>query len=175
MIKESPKNSLNAVNSILVSVGNTLAHKSHTKLNVTDNDHAVKARAVSAPVHSMGFIPTDEVKMLKIISELKDSNALRADGLITTLKKQILALSLSHLCNLSYESDTFSTFFKKSLITPIFKSGDKQLSTNYRPISILHTPSKVLENQLTKDCIDIDNHYGFRANCSTKDAVLKLT
>lgn len=185
-IKDSPKNSLNAVNSFFVSVGNTLANKILTKLNTTDNELAIKARSSSAHIQSMCFMPTDEIEMIKIITELKDSSSLGSDGLATKIIRKLkntIALPLSHICNLSYESGIFPNSFKKALITPIFKSGDKKLPTNYRPISILPALSKVLEKSVNKRLYQYieknqllaDNQYGFRTNRSTEDAVLKLT
>lgn len=42
MIKDSPEESLNTVNSFLVSVGNNLAQNTLTKLNATNTDLAKK-------------------------------------------------------------------------------------------------------------------------------------
>lgn len=64
---------------------------------------------------------------------------------------------------------------KITRITPVFKSGDKNNLSNYRPISILPTLSKVLErvvyNKLTsyldKLNIIVPSQYGFRKKNTT--------
>ena len=64
-------------------------------------------------------------------------------------------------------------------VTPIFKSGDNQVFSNYRPISILPSISKVLEkimytrlyDFITKNNILSSHQYGFRPNRSTYMAI----
>ena len=40
--------------------------------------------------------------------------------------------------------------WKKDLVTPLFKKGDKDSPTNYRPISLTYICSKLLEHIITK-------------------------
>eukprot|EP00118_Oscarella_pearsei_P021662 m.244535 g.244535 ORF g.244535 m.244535 type:complete len:293 (+) comp40247_c1_seq31:705-1583(+) len=69
------------------------------------------------------------------------------------------------------------------MVTPVFKKGDINNPTNYRPISLLSTVSKVLEslvfsqlyNYLENSKLLPDCQYGFRRNRSTQDAVATLT
>lgn len=64
----------------------------------------------------------------------------------------------------------------------MFKKGDKTKISNYRPISILHSFSKILEkvryNQLqehlNKHDILAEEQFGFRANSTTYKAMYKL-
>ena len=70
-----------------------------------------------------------------------------------------------------------------SKVTPIFKSGDKDNVSNYRPIFILPVFSKVLErimfyrvyNHLDSKGLLYENQFGFRRNNSTEHAILQLT
>ena len=64
-------------------------------------------------------------------------------------------------------------------VTPIFKSGSKTSVTNYRPISILPTISKVAEKWVAKNLVKhLDNgpaplhpmQFGYRAHHSTEMA-----
>ncbi|CAG9137934.1 unnamed protein product [Plutella xylostella] len=67
-------------------------------------------------------------------------------------------------------------------VCPIYKSGDKNDVTNYRPISLLTSLSKILEkvvnNQLLKflekESLLHDHQFGFRRGRSTEDAVANL-
>ena len=71
---------------------------------------------------------------------------------------------------------------KLAKVTPIFKTGDSTESSNYRPISVLPSFSKVLEriiyNGLYSFLIDNDILYekqiGFQKNTSTEHAILQL-
>ena len=67
-------------------------------------------------------------------------------------------------------------------VTPIFKSGDNALLTNYRPISVLPCFSKILErimyNRLYKFLSEnnllYEKQFGFQANHSTDHAIIQL-
>jgi len=96
----------------------------------------------------------------------------------------ILTLSkpLVHIFNLSFQNSVFPSPLKLAKVTPIYKSGDRLLTTNYRPISILNTFSKLLEkivhNRLT---VFLNNNniinplqFGFRAEHSTIHPLILL-
>jgi hypothetical protein len=67
--------------------------------------------------------------------------------------------------------------WKKSIIVPIYKKGDKTDCSNYRGISLLSTSYKILSNillsRLTPNVDEIfgDHQCGFRRNRSTTDPV----
>ena len=52
---------------------------------------------------------------------------------------------LRHICNISSGQGIFPDEMKIARIIPLFKSGDKQNVSNYRPISLLPQFSKILE------------------------------
>jgi len=65
----------------------------------------------------------------------------------------------------------------ESIITPIYKKGDKTDCSNYRGISFSSTIYKILSNillsRLTPYAEEItgDHQYGFRCNRSTADHI----
>ena len=71
---------------------------------------------------------------------------------------------------------------KQSDTVPLHKANEKYLVTNYRPISLLLTISKLLEklvhartyNFLEQHEILYNSQYGFRANHSCENAVSQL-
>jgi len=89
---------------------------------------------------------------------------------------------LEHIFNLALVTGSFPNIFKQTLIVPIFKSGDKNVCSNYRPISLTFTQSKILEkciktrltNFLEKSFAFSDNQFGFRNNKGTSKAVQTL-
>ena len=72
---------------------------------------------------------------------------------------------------------------KIACVTPILKSGEEYLLTNYRPISVLQCSSKILErimynrvyNVLTENKILYEKQLGFQSSHSTDHAVLQLS
>jgi len=89
---------------------------------------------------------------------------------------------LTHICNKSLSLGIFPDRLKYSEIKPLFKKGDRHNISNYRPISILTSFSKVLEKavhfQLYEHCrkhnILAGERFGFRNKLSTTDAIYKL-
>ena len=68
------------------------------------------------------------------------------------------------------------------IVIPLYKSGEKNVFTNYRPISLLTQFSKILE-KLYNNRLDMfintcsilsPSQYGFRSSMSTTDALLDL-
>ena len=71
---------------------------------------------------------------------------------------------------------------KIARVIPLYKVGEKDLFTNYRPVSLLPQFSKILENIyysrldkfISKHDILSNSQYGFRQNMSTNLALLEL-
>lgn len=90
---------------------------------------------------------------------------------------------LVYCINLSLLHGVVPRLTKISKIIPIYKSDNKNILENYRPISILPTFSKVLErtvyNRLSSylDKLNIltPSQYGFRKKCTTTMVILDLT
>ena len=76
----------------------------------------------------------------------------------------------------------FPNQLKIAKVVPILKSGDDTLFTNYRPVSLLPSTSKVVErvifNQLytyfKTNKLFYESQYGFRKRHSTEFAALEL-
>ena len=87
---------------------------------------------------------------------------------------------LHYLINLSLESGYIPRELKIAKIVPVFKDGDCHSYTNYRPISLLNSFSKLLEKIVARQLIGfLDAHniiykhqYGFRAKHNTSHPVL---
>ena len=77
----------------------------------------------------------------------------------------------------------FPDCMKFSVMKPIYKKGNKMNPTNYRPISLLTSFSKVFEKALyirltehlnTKNLL-VGNQFGFRKHIATEYAIFKPT
>ena len=86
------------------------------------------------------------------------------------------------LFNKSLTDGVFPTCYKKSDIVPLYKSKNKLIKTNYRPISLLPVMSKVLEKLIYKRTYNfLDRNktlyvsqYGFRSKHSCENAISEL-
>ena len=119
-------------------------------------------------------ITEEDVKLS--IQKLKPKKSVGTDNMPSFILKgcgHIFLRPLSHIFNLLVKTNTYPSVFKKSLITPIFKSGSNADVKNYRPICILNTLAKIFEKILQADimskCNDSFsiNQHGFLPDKST--------
>ena len=91
----------------------------------------------------------------------------------------IVANSIARLINLSIATGNCPSLRKTSIITPVYKSGEKLLYSNYRPISILPLLSKIWRKLVSKQVLHylntnniLEKYYsGFRKHHSTETAL----
>ena len=135
---------------------------------------------------SMYLIPTDIFEISRIITSLKSKSSSGYDQISTKTLKQIKDGIVTPLClliNKTIEQGIFPEALKTAKVIPIYKNKEKELLTNYRPISLLTSLSKVyekvmhnrLESFLASFNIIDDHQFGFRPNHSAVDAVTTLT
>jgi hypothetical protein len=104
------------------------------------------------------------------------------DGIPASVIKESLfcfAPTLSHIINLSLQQGVFPRELKEAKIIPLYKSGSKKLTNNYRPISLLPVFSKIFEKVMAKRLMAFltDNNalykyqFGFRPKHTTSMAI----
>jgi len=140
------------------------------------------------PTHNPSSIflkPTNELEIRQIILALKNSSSKGHDNLCTSIIKNCcdeLAQPLAHIFNKSMSDGIVPDDLKIAKIIPIYKSDDKKVVSNYRPISVLPAFSKILEKIIYNRLLDFisqndilsKNQYGFRKNISTSMALIDL-
>ena len=133
------------------------------------------------PQYICSDIVITEDEVLQVLSSLDPSKAAGYDKIGPKLLKHCaLALyqPLHHLFCLSLQQSYIPDEWRMHLISPIFKSGDKSLVNNYRPISLLCVISKVLERLIFKHLLDFassslsSTQFGFRQKHSTLQQML---
>jgi Notch-like protein len=83
----------------------------------------------------------------KIIKSLKCKNTVGYDEIsahILKLSRPYIISPLTYIFNAVLNTGTFPDRLKYAIIKPIFKKGDDQHITNYKPISLLTSFSKVI-------------------------------
>lgn len=184
-IEKTYEDSANSINSYFVNVGKNLADTYLRTSNRTVHELESDIRVDDGPLNSLVLDPTDEYEVRKIISSLKNTYSCGWDGIPTAFLKQAMEFIVepfTYICNLSISSSTFPTALKRSVVMPIYKSGDADSVSNYRPISLLPSLAKILEKLLNSRLIKFlekynlisQNQYGFREGRSTTDAMNHL-
>ena len=117
----------------------TIGSKLRENFNFSDTEHNLSLQMVI----TLNFLM---LVFLQSISQLDNNKATGLDGInVRTLKfgSPIMSFYLSHLFNLSLSTGTLPSCCKKKRVTPVFKKGDSDNVTNYRPISILPITMKI--------------------------------
>lgn len=174
---------LKNVNHYFVDIGETLARKISFSKSIlskqTLNNHPVPT------LNSFDILPTDEQEIFTQIKALKENCTVGFDQITTkTINRyaRIFTSPMTHICDLSITKGIFSSTFKTAVIKAIYKAGERDRFSNYRPISILPALCKVLERltnlRLTKflelNKLIFPAQYGFRTGRCTGDAVHEL-
>ena len=89
--------------------------------------------------------------------------------------KLYIAEPLTYIFNLCFLKGIFPNELKKSIVTPVYKKGDKSITENYRPISVINNIAKLLEMCMKSRLVKLLNdnellsnsQFGFRENMST--------
>ena len=163
------------------TVGSKFAQKVPTpKINIADYVERIPMNE-----KSQFMTPTNESEIARIIGNLANKASSGYDDINNILLKQLktsICIPLTIIFNKSLESGQFPHEMKKADVIPLYKAKERHYVTNYRPISLLLTISKVLEKvvyQRTYSFLNGTNQfyqsqYGFRSGHSCESAMCEL-
>lgn len=162
-----------------------VAQKLSSKLPPKKNSFESYLPKVSVKPGEFKFRDVSPKEVGNIIKNLASKTSTSHDYISNKMLKKvcdIIKVPMAHLVNLSMKIGFMPTDWKLGKVTPIFKSSDPTLVTNYRPISILPSLSKCVEsavyNQviryLESNNILFKDQYGFRRKHSAEQLLLKL-
>ena len=131
---------------------------------------------------SLFLYPTDVKEVVALVSKLPNKSSSGHDNISNILLKKLIqhiAPVLVEVFKKSMTMGEFPTVMKLAEVVPLYKSKENFLETNYRPISLLTTISKILEkimyqriNSFLQNTGQIyKNQYGFRANHSCEHTI----
>ena len=172
---------VNGFNDFFVNVGAELAAK------IPERNDTNFLRFLGAPVEQSLFLTM--VTPEEIVKETKKFKSKHSSGIddinMHTVKSVIeeIVIPITHICNRSFLTGTVPNDMKNAKVIPIYKAGERNLFSNYRPVSLLPQFSKILERLFSNRLIDFiekkdvlyQRQYGFRNNMSTASAIIELT
>lgn len=136
--------------------------------------------------HNFSLKPVQKKEIDQIISKLSYKKAPGEDGLDNRLIKDsgdAVSTLLQHLFNLCISTCKIPNAWKTAKVSALHKKGDTRDPTNYRPISLLSTVSKIFEKLVAQQLTaHFETHHlfakeqhGFRRKRSTLTSLLMLT
>ena len=139
--------------------------------STADNSSAVSHRSVNPVTRSkFQFEKITEEFVFKELLNLSANMSSGLDNMHPRLLKEaasFISKPLTHLFNASITTGLTVLDWKVAKVTPIFKSGDKDLASNYRPISVLSHIMKILEKALHKQLYTYLISINVLSNCQS--------
>ena len=136
---------MNALNRYFSTVGTNIANR------FVNTDNPMEFLTGEYP-ESFFFTPVTFSDVISYIKSLKNKKC-SVDSLPAFVLRRIsnvIAPIFCHLVNLSITTSTFPDFLKIARVVPLPKGGDSSDVSNYRPISVLHIFSKIIEKHAYK-------------------------
>ena len=181
MIKYDPESITNGFCEFFSSIGETYAKK----IDSTGVDIDNYIGEIPPNPSSLFFSPTTNNEIRELISKLPMKTSSGYDNISNVLLKKLkesVTAPLSIIFNKSLVEGIFPERMKMADVVPLFKSQNRTECTNYRPISLLLTISKLLEKivyhrtykYLEKHEKLYVSQYGFREGHSCENAISEL-
>lgn len=170
-----PSQIANCFNKYFVNVGKDLA------ASLPSSDQS-PTELIELSQSSIFFAPVVEGEVEQCFLQMKEGSA-GHDGIkpsVIKKCKEYLLSPLAYIFNLSITEGTVPKSLKYAIVTPIYKTGEQNLMSNYRPISVLPVFSKILERLIFKRLYSYitekdyfsKHQFGFRKKLSTEMALL---
>ena len=170
------ENTANFFNKIFTEVGPNLAEK-------FDDNWTDHGDGVTEDIQPFTAKVDEVIELCKGIDNYKSSGLEWLSSKIC--KDAFLALpeQLTYMFNCSLLSGVFPEAWKIAKVVPLFKGGNREDVNNYRPVSLLPLPGKILEKIVHKEVVAFleTNNFlcahqgGFRKGFSTVSTIADLT
>lgn len=177
-----PTEIANVFNNYFINIGVKLASAIDN-----NNDYSTYKQYLIRPAGSNCTMEkVTETDVIAHINKMKNKSSSGYDGISNKMLKYVkneISKVLALVINQMLETGIFPKILKISKVIPLYKKGDPLLISNYRPISLLPTISKVFERVIydqlytyfnTNDLL-AKQQFGFRAKHSTDLAAIQLT
>ena len=147
--------------------------------------HNINIYLKESNCNSMFLFEIEETEILNLVNHCKHKTSTDYNNINMVIVKKVIGdivKPFTYICNMSFVQGVFPDQMKVAKVIPLFKSGQKNVFTNYRPVSLLPQFSKILEKLFDRwldtfiDKYELlsNSQYGFRSNRSTSLALIEL-
>lgn len=173
----------NEFNSYFVNVAESILNE--LPPTCTSPEHYLSSKTLNIPPDGFSFREVTFNEVREAVNNVKKKHSRDIFGFSMSLikgLKEALIIPLTHLINCCIREGVYPGEFKKSKVIPVFKKGDCDAMSNYRPITLVPAVSKIFEHLLKNQLyayfeinnIFIDYQFGFRQKRSTTNAILSM-
>lgn len=148
----------------LVSDFNSIVECFADRFSTAFNQAPTTSFSYSACNDILDFVSFSTYEVHSTICALPLSSTTDLEGICYLLLKKggfFLASKLCDFFNRSMYTSTYPPSWKTVNITPVYKSGDREICSNYRPIAITSCVSRIMERILAKKFLMFLRHKRF--------------
>ena len=178
---QDPKIIANSLNEHFSTVGKVMASKFSSNTNQKNPLDYVSADIKNLLI----FSPTTQSEISKLIRKLNIKKSCGYDSISNKILKfssSVITPFIVKLFNECIKNGIFPDCFKTAQVVPLFKGGEREDRTCYRPISLLPAVGKLLEKVISvrttkflqKNNAFSNHQFGFREGFSTEYAILDI-
>ena len=141
---EEPNSISEQFNKFIVEIGQEITNDANSETS-NDNFRTYLTKSVKSTIV---FDPANSLEIYNAINALNPHKACGYDDISAAflrLGNEVLAPFLTAYFEIVLEFVFFPQIFKTAKVIPVFRTGKRNLTNNYRPISLLPSLSKVLE------------------------------
>ena len=179
---QGPQAISNLFNKYFTEIGFNLASRIETP---TIDDKFNATSLIHSSCNSFFLEPIVQEEVVNYIRAMNPSRSTGRNGIPAKFIKMsafVIAPVLINIFNACISTGYFPKVLKTAEVVPIFKKGERELCSNYRPISILNSFAKLFEkclvdqlnNYFVSNNLISPSQYGFKKNCLTNEAVLDI-
>lgn len=155
------------------------------KIYIPTNNNSAIPKPIEINNSTFFLTPVDILEIKNIIKSLNNTYSTGYDEICTKILKTCideLSPLLTHLVNVSFINGIFPSKLKFSVVKPVFKKGEKDCISNYRPITLIPVISKIFEKAFhkrlmsfcTKFSLIAPEQHGFQRGKSTSLACFRM-
>ena len=168
------------LNDYFADIGEDLAKNFVERVNGDDNSYISRITPICKEIQTDVKLLNQQIDTLKVEKSMGDDNIAAKE---LKIAGQSAALGLTRVIDKILQDRKYPKQWKKARLKSVFKKGLKTELGNYRPISLLSIPGKILEGQISKNLDDhmesnsalTTSQWGFRKGRSTEGLLLHMT
>ena len=147
-----------------------------------NHDSVLRIKEQTKNLPSFGFIHVNPGEIFEQIDALNTKKASSGNipSKVLKIAKTVICPHLTDCINTSINDCVFPEELKDATVSPVFKSKESYLKSNYRPISVLPSVSKIFERII---CGQMQSYFsnilsnllsGYRKGYSTQNALFRV-
>ena len=179
---QGPQAISNLFNKCFTEIGFNLASTIETPTIINGKFNATSLIQSSSNSFFLEPIVEEVVNYIGVMNPSKSTRRNEIHAKHIKMSGSVVAPVLTNIFTACISTGYFPKVLKTAEVVPIFKKGERELCSNYRPISILNPFAKLFEkclldqlnNYFVSNNLISPNQYGFKKNCSTNKAVLDI-